>query len=233
MVILRYVQRSLVVAALLGWAGSDLPAHAQTSSDGCLYALSHGAQATPIDPCPETDPLNLANDPDIQKVMRVLGIEPSQIRFKGCSGLRFSAAPDVMANGVIERYLITYPIEAAQSYLAPVTHELAHVLQMEMAGGLDPLREALGSRRIELGADYLAGVIFSNALQNIHVNQFQHNLSLMGRYIELDALAHGTPSQRTAAFRLGVYLNFNDYNRNIRMVSDHFQSDEYGNIVQL
>jgi hypothetical protein len=229
--LLRYWLRSLLVAVLLVRAEEGLTADGQQSSNGCLYAVMVGPEATPVVPCVDVDPLNLANDPDILKVMRAFGIEPDKVHFKGCKKLRFSAAPDGMAKEGDHQYLVTYPIEAAQSYVAPITHELAHVLQMEMAGGLVPLRDAFGSKRVELGADFLTGIVFSNFLQYINVNQFQHNLELMGLYVEFEEKAHGTPEQRAQAFRYGVYFNFDNVKRDISMASDHFQSNIYGQII--
>lgn len=232
MVSVRYWAHSLLMALLLMWTYGDPSADMLQLSHGCLYGVTVGHEATPVTPCDDADPLNLAKDPYIGKVMRSLSIEPGKVRFKGCKGLRFSATPDGMAKEGDRRYLITYPIEITQSYLAPITHELAHVLQMEMAGGLDPLRKTFSSMRVELGADFLAGVIFSSSLQTIDINQFQHNLELMGLYVELETDAHGTPAQRTSAFRWGVHLNFDAMNRDIRIVNEDFQANIYGKVVQ-
>lgn len=232
MVPLRYWPHSLLMAVLLVWTYRSPSADMLQLSHGCLYGVTVGHEETPVTPCDDADPLNIAKDPYIDKVMKLLSIKPGKVRFKGCKGLRFSATPDGMAKEGDRRYLITYPIEVAQSYIAPISHELAHVLQMEMAGGLDPLRKTFSSMRVELGADFLAGVIFSSSLQNININQFQHNLELMGLYVELEADAHGTPAQRTSAFRWGVHLNFDTMNQDIRKVSDDFQANIYGKVVQ-
>ena len=220
------------MAALLLWASGERSIYAKDTSHGCLYAVTKGPEKTPVVPCVNADPLNIADDPDIRNVMKALGIELGKVRFKGCKNIRFSVNEDRMPARAGQVYLITYTNEAEQSYVALITHELAHVLQMEMAGGYRPLRDAFISKRIELGADYLTGIIYSNYLKNNNINQFQHHLSLLGQYLELDEDAHGTPSQRSGAFRFGLFFDFTTVDRDIRKASENFQFDVYGQIIQ-
>jgi hypothetical protein len=227
----RYPVYELLMAACLALAAAS-PADAQQAAAGCLYGQTTvGPEASVVVPCVDADPLNIANDPDVRTVMKSLGLKPGTIRFKGCKSLRFRAAPDGVPSD--HRYVITYPTDAAGSYLAPITHELAHVLQMEMAGGLLALTATFASKRVELGADYLTGVVFSQSLKQVSLNEFQHNLALIGLYVELDANAHGTPSQRVAAFRFGVFQKFDSVHVDMRKASDDFQVNLYGRIIQL
>lgn len=224
-----HLRRSLLIAVFSVWIVCGHRAGAQPLSLGCLHAITVGPGAIPFEACPPADPLKLANDPDILALMRALGIEARKVEFRGCRKSRFSVTPVLGPGG---KYIVTYPTEAARTYIAPITHELAHVVQIDMAGGLAPLRDALGSKRIELAADYLTGILFVSSLRNIDVSQFQHNLSLMGAYIELDADAHGTPAQRIGSFRFGLRFNFDTVGRDIRRASNHFQAEVYGHIVQ-
>ena len=220
------------MAALLLWASGERSVYARDTSHGCLYAVTKGPEKTPVVPCVNADPLNIAGDPDIRKVMKAFGVEPWKVRFKGCKNIRFSVKEDRMHARGSRKYLITYPNEVEQSYVALITHELAHVLQMEMAGGYRILRDTFITKRIELGADYLTGIIYSNYLKKNDINQFQHHLSLMGQYLELDEDAHGNPSQRSGAFRFGLFFDFNTVDRDIRKASENFQFDVYGQIIQ-
>ena len=178
--------------------------------------------------CERGDPLRVGQDRRVLLAMTMLGIPTDTVRFRGCSGLPFSAGPDSKQEGVPQSFVVNYPIEVGKDFLAPIVHELAHVTQMRLAGGLEPLRSKMTtSRRIELGADFLTGFVFSGVLHDADINEFQHNLSLIGLYQERLDQAHGTPAQRTMAFRRGVmrrspydelhvqsailYFNDNDY----------------------
>jgi hypothetical protein len=129
--------------------------------------------------------------------------------------------------------VITYPSNAKTDFLAPFTHELAHVLQIEMAGGLKPLQDSLESKRIELGADFLTGIVFSYALKEAGLREFQRNLSLIGLYRDSSSNAHGSPGQRTFAFRRGVFFNFANIGMNVPRAIQEFQEIIYGEIVAL
>lgn len=217
----------LPAVALLAWSADVTGADHQHRSSGCLYAVYVGADKAKVEPCTPGDPMNLANDKKVRAVIRAFGLDAVAIRFNGCKTARYSAAPDEGPR----RYVITYPSVGGESHIAPITHELAHVLQMEIAGSLQALQRS-PSRKVELGADYLTGIVFIQHLSDIGYNEFQHNLSLIGQYVEMDATAHGTPAQRTAAFRFGANLKFEEVDRNIRRAYEEFLSDSYGHIVQ-
>jgi hypothetical protein len=200
---------------------------------GCLYVFTVGEEKVEVPPeCPDGDPLNLSRNADVGRVLQALGVRPHLIRFRGCEGGLFSAE-DTELNPAADaaRYAVSYRMGTTK-YLAPITHELAHVWQMESVGGYRTLRDALPSRRIELAADYLTGIVFSQALRHLDLSEFQQNLSLRGLYYEADLDAHGTPVQRNNAFRLGFRLNFDSMNRDYRKASDDFQANVYGQLVQ-
>ncbi|MBI3149221.1 MAG: hypothetical protein HYZ17_12000 [Betaproteobacteria bacterium] len=127
-----------------------------------------------------------------------------------------------------KRFLIRYPSQVGSNYLAPIVHELAHVVQMRDAGGLAVLNPRENSHRIELGADFLAGLAFNISLGHIGGGDFETNLELAGSYtVTVDD--HGLPEHRTQAFLRGSnrkepypdltileamrYWNANDYAR--------------------
>jgi hypothetical protein len=223
--------RAVVLVALALASSCLLGAGVSDCGSECLYAVVEGKSRVPVGPCPSDDALKLAADPDVQTAIRALGLKPQLLRFKGCKQSPFSAAPE-STGGTGRRYVISYPTGIEGSYAAPITHELAHVLQMEVAGGLEALRRKHNSKQIELGADYLTGIVFGQALSHLELKQFQHNLSLIGLYVERSEAAHGTPDQRTAAFRFGVNVKFvEDLKSDFRFASEYFFDNVYGTIM--
>ena len=200
-------------------------AAADDSVPNCLYGtFSQGDDKTAIGPC-GADAKGIGTDPNVLAVMRTFNIPTDVIVFQACPGGRFSAMPD---GNDVKRFLVRYPSTAKANYLAPIVHELAHVVQMRNAGSLAALKPKENSRRIELGADFLAGLAFNMSLKQMNSGDFETNLQLAGSYkIETDD--HGTPEHRTQAFRLGstrkepypeltileamAYWNANDYAR--------------------
>jgi hypothetical protein len=202
------------------------------SEDSCFFATSAGNRVIPV--CADEDPLNLGKDAKLAKVMQAFGIVPSHVRFKGCKGLLFSATPDPNAPGA-GRYLVRYPVEVGDDYLAPTTHELAHVLQMSLEGGSEALWKSRKgeSKRIELEADFLTGVVFKQVLPDARLTDFQNNILLTGLFEEERADAHGTSSQRTAAFRTGYFLQREEKDiPDLRTAARYFQANEYGGLVR-
>lgn len=218
---------------LLIWSGTDIYANESNLYQGCLNSVTVGEEKNPVIPCDDADPLNLAKSEDIQNVIKIFGITPDKLHFKGCKGLLFSAAPDATARNGEQKYLITYPSETSVTYLAPITHELAHVLQLEIEGkSSEDLLKEYGSKRIELGADFLTGIVFSSSLEKSDINGFQHNLMLIGLYREMEEWAHGSPAQRTAAFRRGYFLKNADVKSNIDKAFGYFLDNIYGQIIR-
>lgn len=200
-------------------------AAADDSIPNCLYGtFTQGDETTPIQPC-GADVKGIGTDPNVLAVMRTFNIPTNVVVFQACPGGRFSAMPD---GNDAKRFLVRYPSTAKANYLAPIVHELAHVVQMREAGGLAALKPKENSRRLELGADFLAGLAFNMSLHQLNSGDFETNLQLAGSYkVETDD--HGTPEQRTLAFRRGsnrkepyqeltlleamTYWNQNDYAR--------------------
>jgi len=215
------------VAILIASLATHSPhlAAADGSIPSCLYGtFTQGDERTPIEPC-GADVKGIASDPSVLAVMRTFGIPSNAVVFQACPGGRFSAMPDGKVAG---RFLVRYPSTAKANYLAPIVHELAHVVQMKNAGGLEALKPKENSRRIELGADFLAGLAFNMSLKQLNSGDFETNLQLAGSY-KVEADDHGTPEHRTQAFRIGstrrdpypeltileamAYWNANDYAR--------------------
>lgn len=165
----------------------------------CLYGTTtQGNEKTPIEPC-GSDDKKIGADPHVQAVMRAFNLPENIVVFQSCPGGRFSAMPESRGSS---RFLVRYPSTAPSNYLAPIVHELAHVVQMLHAGGLDALKPDENVRRIELGADFLAGLAFNMSLGRQNVDDFETNLHLIGSY-KIEKQDHGSPEHRGQAFRLG------------------------------
>jgi hypothetical protein len=204
-------------------------ASAQAASSGspfpdCLYSFGVGPSRVVVSPC-SGDTAKVGENRDVLAVMRFFGIPREAVSFRSCPGGKFSARPDWTTPG---KYQIQYPADSNSSVIAPIVHELAHVVQMRTAGSLEALGPDRNIRLIELGADFLAGLAFNQVLKHLNTVDFETNLKLVGAY-ELSRSSHGTPEHRTQAFRLGAtraspldeltihqalqYFNANDYAR--------------------
>lgn len=219
-------QKQSVLRTLLAFALVTSPGlYGLDRDQGCLYSTV--VDGKPTQPCDYQDALKVASNAEVLKVARAFSIDLATIAFRACRNGEFSTTQDPSKT---DHYIITYPIEDKDAYLAPIVHEVAHVVQMQMVGGLEPLRAKLTSLRIELGADYLAGLAYSRVLTHINQTTFEHSLRLNGRYREPDAeKAHGTPAQRTAAFRYGL-IDLNKANIDVRKASENFQANLYAEI---
>lgn len=207
-------------------------AFGQALSTGCLYAVTVGSDDVPVQPCLAEDPLSLATDQSIEVIVKAFRLSDLNIQFNGCNSIGFSASHYLPLGKSIEQYVITYPTDSVDSYVGPLIHELAHLLQMKSTGGISNLRASMNSIRIELGADFLTGLAFANYLSELHINNFHHSTNLYGLYEELDINAHGSPSQRSAAFLYGVNFDFKLVDKDPILASQYFQDELYGKIIQ-
>jgi hypothetical protein len=194
---------ALVPTLILGQ--SDHPA----AFPDCLNSSSskapfHSNEHTDCD----GDPLDQANNKIIKEDEELLGIGPRDVRFIGCAAAPFLTVP---GSGLISsQATIYYPTGSKfkpDSYAAPLLHELGHVFQLKQAGSYAKLRASLddSNERIELGADFIAGIA-ANKL-GLTPAEFLINLALIGSYNIQDKDFHGTPANRTQAFRNGYFYD--------------------------
>lgn len=237
------------MATMLGLLASVLPTTGRTGetqeirdSGGCLYAMSVGEEGTPILPCNSGDTLSLLQDPRVRAIIALLGIDPARIQARACPGVHFQVQ-EVLTDSDAPSYLISYPSDVDQAHIAPVAHELSHVMQASLYGGIHAARRSLDNdlRRLELGADYVTGLVLSmlrdteivrgdDSTQDRHsAGQFQHSQFLFGEYFPHSAEVHGTPAQRTAAFRYG-FTN-HDKQTDARKAHEHFQDNLFAIVV--
>ncbi len=195
--------------------------------EACLYSFTVGAGKTRVAPC-EGDTQRIGSDEHVLRVLALFDISRDAVLFKACPGGRFAASQDYQQAG---RYVVKYPADIPANFLAPIVHELAHLVQMRKAGGLAALDPAKNSKRIELGADFLAGLAFKMALSRLNDVDFERNLHLIGAYKILFG-DHGKPEDRTAAFRLG-FTRSEPYNElSISESLDYFNKNQYQQYFQ-
>lgn len=174
-------------------------ATADDSAPKCFYGTTmQGDEKTPIEPC-GSDVNGIGANTNVLAVMRTFNIPTNIVVFQACPGGRFSVMPE---GDNTKRFLVRYPSTLKSNYLSPIVHELAHIVQIRDAGGIATLNSKESSRRIELGADFLAGLAFNMLLQHLNSVDFETNLELAGSYkTEVDD--HGRPEHRGQAFRRG------------------------------
>ncbi len=187
----------------------------------CFNALSVGQVKVDAPECQESDPLKLGQNELVQAMMNGFGIDPVMIAFHGCKSTNFRVMESEDSKGMV-RFVINYPLSIGNRFLAPVSHELAHVVQILKAGNSQKLKESSSSIEIELAADFMVGYSFARHLKSVSFDQFLENLSLVGLYVEKDIDAHGTPEQRSNAFRIGAVNAYPFSQLSLSKSIDHF-----------
>lgn len=210
---LRCLRRHLCLIACAGLLESSV---AKSIEDEPLCFYADGASTGEI--CNGNDIAGLANDPEVRRVMETLGISNLKIFFSGCEKGLFATSSHAGVS-TARIYNISYPLLRAtpnnqgngveSPYLAPITHELSHVLQIELSGGRGELLDKREILSIELGADFLSGIVFALTKSLDKLSIYETNLHLVGLYQDDKKNAHGTWEQRTIAFRKGAFLKPN------------------------
>lgn len=220
-------------ALILMLASAALATDTSLSTRDCLFATH--ADGKELKPCADNDPLMLHASTKLELAKQALKIPAGRVSFRGCTGQRFATYIESATKSGEYKYVVTYPSETPDDYLAPMIHELAHVMQLEDAGGSkSAVRNARGNKslRIELEADYLTGIVFSQILKTDSVVAFQHNKTFAGMFKEDEYDAHGTPSQRTSAFRMGYYQTLDEDLPDIKTAALHFQANVYDDLAR-
>ena len=180
------------------------------------------------------DPLKLLQLNDLKVAMDVLHVPKDRLEFEGCTQTRFTTSPPAAAIPGHGKYKIYYPVvgRSDEDYVGPIIHELAHVYQLESIGSSSKLLDKYSMLQIELGADYMTGIVAGHYLQGARPKVFQDNLELVGLYREDDSGAHGTPNQRNAAFRLGYFLPSSKFGSQIAQAYQEYDDDGFPFLAQ-
>jgi len=219
------VPRVLKSTALgLALSGGTLVCAATPTID-CLYAADT-ANNNPTG-C-ASDPEDVVDIPAVAAAIAAVGVKPSDIQFVGCHDAAFLTVPNLGHSG--SRYRIVYPVDGnlpKTTLVAPLTHEIGHVLQLSLYGSREQLLQRYHGSidRIELGADFIAGIIFRNFQHNDNIREFQNDLRLAGSYDLASANSHGTPEARIAAFRTGFFYDLRG--QSLATAHDDFQGELY------
>ena len=220
---------ALLVSAssLLGTARTEVVPERLGSQTGA--ALPRGCVA---------DRYQFGSDTTVQSAARAVGVEPEQIVFLGCESRSFGIVT-TQGRSRPYSYRIHYPVAGSAApdsvrarYLAPVVHEIGHVLQLEASGGIQALMASLqnSSDRVELGADFVAGILFRRLMGHLDRQEFIQSLDLVGDYRSGALDSHGSPEARTAAFRLGFH--YQDTGGPLKAAHRHFQQEQFGYVVR-
>lgn len=191
----------------------------------CLNAVNRNGR--PVLPCAPSDTESIGQHRVILKAASALDINIEDITFSGCPGGDYSTAEDRRSGSL--KYVITYPSGNDLAEIGPFIHELAHVYQLKTTGGMRRL-DHLAPRKIELAADFVAGLVFKSALDEVSPSDYETGLALMGLYFEDAPDPHGSPEDRTAAFRMGYYFKYTKEVPSIDAAHQYFHEDIYGSL---
>jgi hypothetical protein len=221
------LRAALTVCLMAVISGSTLlPAiGANPKTRTCLNAINRSGR--PVLHCIPSDSANIRQHRLILKAASALEIDIEDITFNGCPGGDYKIAEDRRPDSL--KYIIWYPSENGLAEIGPLIHELAHVHQLKAAGGMRQLDHS-SPRKIELAADFIAGLVFKKALEDVRPGDYETGLSLMGLYFEEGPDPHGSPEDRTAAFRIGYYFNFTEDIPDINAAHQYFYEDIYGSL---
>jgi hypothetical protein len=183
------------------------------------------------------DVAHLAEWPAVRNMVAAYGIVQPPIAFQACAKTGFEVKIHLDAHETYS-YTIYYPVPGKgelKNYIAPMAHELAHVYQLMQAGNkyklLAQFPKESSSRHVELGADFLAGVVLKEFNSASMLNEFQLNLYLIGKYHEDQSTAHGEPQDRQNAFRLGYFLRDSKFTGPVSAANTYFQDELYGQFL--
>lgn len=227
--VFRALLRVSAVAFVLGlcatraWA-IEPPAH-------LLFANNRDDRNLPAS-CTD-DPRGLRTHPAIAKAIGALALPADRLALLGCAKGEFSAGSDAGFTDDDLRVSVVYPSQAdlpTDQYIAALLHELGHAWQIFGAGGLAALQDKTSSDRIELGADFMAGVL-AFRVGSLTPDSFQTNAEVVGRYRETSD-QHGNPVQRTMAFRYGYFYDRNNAKKELSAAYADMQGEFYQQLVR-
>ena len=190
----------------MGLVCFSFPAHGQLDerSVRCLFSSSGGV-APSLERCGRDDKLSVASLPGVQVAISRLGLEDVQVTFVGCADVNFATQERPHPIDPVSEYFVFYPTDMARDeLLIPIQHELGHVYQMETTGGYRALMATANGAKIELGADYIAGLLNHEIRNSPLAHRFVENSSLVGDFVGSEHASHGCPGNRSDAFIAGT-----------------------------
>jgi hypothetical protein len=180
---------------------------ADSSFPDCLNSSDRGARtgASMAIRCP-VDPRHLLKDTTIGETLAMIDVDERADLFLGCVDEKFRTMRT--GSGATLTVHVYYPDRdlSKEQYIGPLIHELGHVFQFQQmevgTRGFPSGGESI--ERIELGADFLAGLVAGRL--DLDPKMFVINPEISGTY-NLSKDSHGRPEDRTNAFRLGYFYS--------------------------
>jgi hypothetical protein len=171
------------------------------------------------------DQLGFANVEAIQNAEKLLGLSSKEIGFIGCDIAPYYARVD-RSEPALHFEIVYNSADARSSSTIALLHELGHAYQLKQAGSYEGLLSSANQKleRIELGADYLAGLMVGR----LHMSEKDlDGLALVGSYA-VHSGPHGLPHERSESFNYGVTAG--KTSESIASLYDGFQDEDYGHI---
>lgn len=195
----------MLLSVIVGFAATN--ASQDNAVPDCLNSDDTGGNfLRAAHPECKDDILRLSRDIEVQNIEKMLGIAADEITFIGCAPAPFQTK--MVRTEPPFHFQILYHIGTdlkSRDFVAPIFHELGHVYQLRKSGSKNKLLQSVGGSvdRVELGADFLAGLAAHRLKMN--PGDFETSLFLMGSYDSQRSDSHGRPEDRSAAFRYGYY----------------------------
>lgn len=223
------LQKSVVSIAIFAVVETAAGQDTVATPEACFYASVNEKKTRPRG-C-RGDTLKLAQSSRVLGAIEALKLPSGRIKFEGCLEASFSAAA-IGPDAARMTYVVYYPDTDAsvEQLLAPVLHELGHVFQIHAAGSAASLRSRYPLKQIELGADFLSGVISGSYLDGVSSNSFADSMQLLGRYWAYSEESHGSPRERAKAYRNGYFLKKAEFESEVVKAYEIFDDERFSRI---
>jgi hypothetical protein len=190
-----------VIAISAGTCGA-----ADSSLPDCLNSSGSVASSSASANTCTTDPQHLLSDARIRETLAMIGATERDVQFLGCVGEKFrTVRTGTRATLKLHVYYPDRALSKAQ-FIGPMMHELGHVFQFQQAEADNhgAPSQNVSVERVELGADFLAGLVAGRL--DLDPKVFIINSEIEGTY-NLSRDSHGRPEDRANSFRLGYFYN--------------------------
>lgn len=221
--------RLILVACAMGFVGSVVAERSHNSLVATCFNGEPGSESFNWDDAKcSGDVLRISNDAVIEQTESLLNLQKNEIKFTGCVHSPFTTS---LAATQSLLCVVTYPLGSTSGnpYKGALLHELGHCFQLKQAGDRKALMKRVNGsvERLELGADFLAGISCRHS--DLGQGEFVRSVSLVGSYTSKDPDWHGQPEDRASAFRQGYHYSL-DHLSIIDAYTD-FQDNRFGGIT--
>lgn len=200
--------RTNAIMMLLTISGLTTALSNPSSAEGFAIGF-HGAGTSDLPPrgnCKTADFPRDVTDAILQVTVS-LGISDLSIDFQECGRVVYLATA-ATGGSRANRYFVEVP--PTESYpsdvqVAAIAHELYHIYQFHAHGSRSNVIDYYGStQRVELAADFGAGLQLSSLPEIGHF--YEMSVALVGDFLNDPTRSHGSPADRSRAYRSGVFF---------------------------